>query len=56
MLKEFDQLYQNDAELQQMLGEYPERYTVEEKLSIVQAYKKGGGVAGLADIIDDDDS
>ena len=56
VLKEFDQLYQNDAELQQMLGEYPERYTVEEKLSIVQAYKKGGGVAGLADIIDDDDS
>lgn len=39
-----------------MLGEYPDRYTLEEKLSIVQAYKKGGGVAGLAEIIDDEDS
>ena len=38
-----------------MLGEFPERYTVEEKLSIIQAYKKGGGVAGLAEIIDDED-
>lgn len=38
-----------------MLGEYPERYTLEEKLSIIQAYKKGGGVQGLAEIIDDED-
>lgn len=36
-----------------MLGEFPERYTLEEKLSIIQAYKKGGGVQGLAEIIDD---
>jgi hypothetical protein len=28
---------------------------LEEKYSIVQAYKKGGGVQGLADIIDDED-
>lgn len=39
-----------------MLGEFPERYSLEEKCSIVQAYKKGGGVQGLADIIDDEDS
>jgi hypothetical protein len=38
-----------------MLGEYPDRYTLEEKLSIIQAYKKGGGVQGLAEIIDDED-
>jgi len=37
------------------LGEFPDRYSLEEKLSIVQAYKKGGGVQGLADIIEDDD-
>jgi len=28
---------------------------LEEKYSIVQAYKKGGGVQGLADIIDDEE-
>jgi len=38
-----------------MLGNDPERYTLEEKLSIIQAYKKGGGVQGLEEIIDDDD-
>jgi len=38
-----------------LLGEFPDRYNLEEKCSIIQAYKKGGGVAGLADIIDDDD-
>jgi len=27
-----------------MLGEFPDRYSLEEKCSIVQAYKKGGGV------------
>jgi hypothetical protein len=37
-----------------MLGEFPERYTFDEKLSIIQAYKKGGGVQGLAEIIDDE--
>jgi hypothetical protein len=55
ILEEFANLYNNDPELQQMLGEYPERYTLEEKLSIIQAYKKGGGVQGLAEIIDDDE-
>ena len=39
-----------------MLGEFPERYSLEEKCSIVQAYNKGGGVQGLAEIIDDEDS
>jgi len=48
-------MYYNDAELKQMLGEFPDRYSLEEKCSIVQAYKKGGGVQGLADIIDDED-
>jgi hypothetical protein len=37
------------------LGEFPDRYSLDEKLSIIQAYKKGGGVAGLADIIEDED-
>jgi hypothetical protein len=44
IIKEFANLYDNDPALQQMLGEFPERYTLEEKLSIIQAYKKGGGV------------
>lgn len=55
IVKEFAALYESDPELQQMLGEFPERYTLEEKLSIIQAYKKGGGVQGLAEIIDDED-
>jgi len=55
ILEEFDTLYNGDPELKQMLGEFPERYSLEEKCSIVQAYKKGGGVQGLADIIDDED-
>lgn len=38
-----------------MLGEYTDNYTLDEKLSIIQAYKKGGGVQGLNDIIDDED-
>ena len=37
-------MYQGDAELKQMLGEYPDRYSLEEKCSIVYAYKKGGGI------------
>ena len=56
ILDEFDTLYNGDPELKTMLGEFPERYSLEEKCSIVQAYKKGGGVQGLADIIDDEDS
>jgi len=38
-----------------MLGDHPDVYPIEEKWSIVQAYKKGGGVAGLNDIIEHDD-
>jgi len=52
IIEEFDNLYHKDPELKKMLGEFPERYSIEEKCSIVQAYKKGGGVAGLAEIID----
>lgn len=48
----FDDLYQKDEVLQQMLGGTTD-YDLNEKLSILQAYKKGGGVAGLADIIDE---
>lgn len=55
IVKEFANLYDNDPELQEMLGEFPDRYTLEEKLSIIQAYKKGGGVQGLAEIIDDEE-
>ena len=39
-----------------MLGDHPDAYPTEEKWSIVQAYKKGGGVAGLNDIIEHDDA
>ena len=56
ILEEFDTLYRGDPELKQMLGEFPDRYSLEEKCSIVQAYNKGGGVQGLAEIIDDEDS
>ena len=55
IITEFAKLYQNDPELRTLLGENPDSYTLEEKCSIIQAYKKGGGVAGLADIIDDDE-
>lgn len=55
IIEEFDNLYHKDPELKKMLGEFPERYSIEEKCSIVQAYKKGGGVAGLAEIIDDEE-
>lgn len=55
ILQNFDVLYREDPQLRQILGEFPERYTVPEKLSILQAYKKGGGVEGLAEIIEDDD-
>lgn len=41
--------------MKELLGQFPERYSLDEKLSIISAYKKGGGVQGLADIIDDGD-
>lgn len=53
--QEFDEIYNKDPALQELLGGFPERYSIEEKQSIVEAYKKGGGVAGLADIIDDEE-
>jgi len=52
---EFMKIYNEDKALQELLGEFPERYSVEEKQSIVEAYKNGGGVQGLADIIDDEE-
>lgn len=55
ILASFDELYNEDQQLRVILGEFPERYTVPEKISILNAYKKGGGVEGLADIIEDDD-
>lgn len=39
-----------------MLGDFPDHYPIEEKLSIIDAYKNGGGVAGLANIIEEDDA
>lgn len=55
ILSAFDKLYKEDPELRKILGDFPERYTVPEKASILQAYKKGGGVAGLAEIIEDEE-
>ena len=56
IIAEFDAMYRKDPELRAVLGEYPDQnYSLDEKLSIVVAYKKGGGVAGLADIIDDEE-
>ena len=55
IIQQFDEIYNADPALQQLLGDQPTSYSVEEKLSIIQAYKKGGGVQGLAEIIDDDE-
>jgi len=35
-----------------MLSGYVENFTQEEKYTIVVAYKQGGGIEGLKDIID----
>lgn len=56
IINEFSKMYAEDQELRALLGENPDSYTLEEKCSIIQAYKKGGGVAGLADIIDEDEA
>jgi hypothetical protein len=56
ILDEFNHLYNTDHELKQMLGDFPDHYPIEEKLSIIDAYKNGGGVAGLANIIEEDDA
>jgi hypothetical protein len=42
VLNEFDRLCNEDEALKAMLG--PGDYNIEEKLSIVQAYKRGGGI------------
>ena len=54
ILAHFDSLYSQDDALRKILGDFPERYSVPEKQSILSAYKKGGGVQGLAEIIEDD--
>ena len=35
-----------------MLGEHPELYPLDEKWSIIEAYKQGGGAAGIHEIIE----
>ena len=56
VLQEFDAMYRDDPKLRALLGESPDQhYSLEEKSSIVIAYKRGGGVDGLADIIEDVD-
>lgn len=55
ILAEFNEIYKNDQALRDLLGEFPDRYSFDEKASIIQAYRKGGGVEGLKEIIDDDD-
>uniref|UniRef100_A0A7S3MYC2 Uncharacterized protein n=1 Tax=Strombidium inclinatum TaxID=197538 RepID=A0A7S3MYC2_9SPIT len=54
VLQEFQRLFEEDEQLRDLLGD-ANGYSVEEKESIIKAYKKGGGVAGLADIIDDEE-
>ena len=54
-MDEFNHLYNSDLELKQMLGDFPDHYPIDEKLSIITAYKNGGGVSGLQDIIEEDD-
>ena len=54
ILDHFDEIYKDDEALRKILGDFPEKYSVEEKKSILTAYKKGGGVQGLAEIIEDD--
>ena len=53
IMEHFDRLYASDDALRKILGDFPERYSVAEKQSILTAYKKGGGVEGLAEIIED---
>ena len=55
IVPQLEDIYNSDPALQQLLGDQPSSYSVEEKLSIIQAYKKGGGVQGLAEIIDDEE-
>lgn len=50
---EFDRLCNDEPELRKILGS-PDQYTVDEKQSIVLAYKKGG-LEGLYEIIEYED-
>ena len=54
-IEQFNMIYQSDPELQALLGDQPEQYSVDEKITILSAYKKGGGVRGLDDIIEKDE-
>ena len=39
---DFDKMYNSDPRLRQMLGDYLDDFSSEEKFQIVQAYNKGG--------------
>ena len=54
ILGEFDNMLNTDPALQEMLGEFLQTFSLEDKVAMIHAYKKGG-VEGLAEIIDDDD-
>lgn len=49
---QFDYIYQNDAELRQMLGDQVAGMSLEDKYSIMNSYMKHGGVQGL--LMDDE--
>lgn len=51
---EFQKIYDTDEKLRDLLGP-GEGYSLQEKESIFRAYKEGGGIAGLAGIIADDE-
>ena len=49
---EFDAIYKSDPAFEEMLSGYVDNFSAEEKYTIVVAYKQGGGIEGLKDIID----
>ena len=53
---QFKEIYDTDSDLRDVIGEFVENYSVQEKLSVLQAYKKAeNSVLGLIAIMDDDD-
>lgn len=44
---QFEYIYQNDPQLQQVLGSEIKNLSLEEKYQIMNAYMNGGGVQGL---------
>ena len=53
IINEFDNMVSGDPELKEMLGEFLPTFSLEDKVAMIHAYKKGG-MEGLAEIIDDD--